>query len=228
MRILKSVERVLFGGGVALLSLCAITYFGARVYSRLAITRFQSHSNVATGQGTQVDFSLWNPKRVQEYRTSLAQKVEEPSAVLHIERIHLVVPVFEGTSDLTLNLGAGRITGTEHFGGTGNIGIAGHRDGFFRGLKDAAIGDIVQVETKSGSQTYVIDKLQIVDPDDVNVLEAGPTPALTLVTCYPFYFVGSAPQRYIVHASLRNSPSMANQPLKVSLRDTDSNKESKK
>jgi sortase A len=87
-------------------------------------------------------------------------------------------------------------------GEDGNVGIAGHRDGFFRGLKDLRVGDSIELVTQTKTNTYIIDRLVIVDPSDVKVLARRPRTSVTLVTCYPFYFVGSAPQRYIVQASL--------------------------
>jgi len=109
---------------------------------------------------------------------------------------------FGGTDELTLNHGVGRIAGTAHPRDSGNIGIAGHRDGFFRGLKDVAVGDIIDLKTLTGTNTYAVDRIQIVSPRQVEVLGPTSVPSITLVTCYPFYFIGSAPQRYIVTASL--------------------------
>jgi len=104
-----------------------------------------------------------------------------------------------------LNRGVGRIQGTAHVGESGNLGIAGHRDGFFRGLKDIGPGDIVELETSYRRKQYLVEKIQIVSPEDVQVLQSTPEPTLTLVTCFPFYYVGSAPQRYIVTASIQDS-----------------------
>jgi len=124
-------------------------------------------------------------------------------ALLRVRTIDLEVPVLDGIDDLTLNRGTGWIRGTTRPGESGNIGIAGHRDGFFRGLKDVKINDTMELVTGDRTDTYSVDQIRIVNPDDVSVLRPGTTPSLTLVTCYPFYFVGSAPQRYIVHASMR-------------------------
>jgi len=85
------------------------------------------------------------------------------------------------------------------------VGIAGHRDGFFRGLKDLTTGDTIELVMPDEVQRYVVDEITIVDPKDVSVLAARAKPTITLVTCYPFYFIGSAPQRYIVQASLVDS-----------------------
>jgi sortase A len=125
-----------------------------------------------------------------------------PLAVIALPQHDLRVPVFEGTSELTLNDGAGWIVGTARPGEDGNIGIAGHRDSFFRALKDAKVGDVIELSTLKETDTYTVDQIEIVDPKDVSVLGPRPLPSLTLVTCYPFYFVGPAPQRFIVHAVL--------------------------
>jgi sortase A len=117
----------------------------------------------------------------------------------------LEVPVLDGIDDLTLNRGVGYIPGTAHLGEPGNIGIAGHRDGFFRILKDVGKGDEIELETPERIDIYQIKDIVIVDKNDVSVLQATSVPTLTLVTCYPFYFIGSAPKRYIVIASLVTS-----------------------
>ncbi len=125
-----------------------------------------------------------------------------PLAVLTIPKIGLEVPLFDGTDEITLNHAVGRIAGTAQPGEEGNIGIAGHRDGFFRGLKDVEVGDAIELKTRKGTDMYFVDQTQIVKPNQVEVLQPRDVPSLTLVTCYPFYFLGSAPQRYIVTASL--------------------------
>jgi len=135
----------------------------------------------------------------QGSRSSHANK---PLAVLRIPKLHLAVPVLDGTDALTLNHAVGRITGTAWPGEPGNIGIAGHRDSFFRGLKDVKVGDAIELEMAGKTDTYIVDQIQIVTPHAVNVLLPRSAPSVTLVTCYPFYFVGSAPRRFIVHASL--------------------------
>jgi len=148
------------------------------------------------------DTSLWAPKRIREYEESLKQKVSDPIAVLRISRLGIEVPVFPGTDDYALNRGVGWIEGTVRPGEEGNSGIAGHRDGFFRPLKDIAKGDSIELLTLAGSRMYQVDEIQIVNPNDVQVLDPTPQAALTLVSCYPFYFAGSAPKRFIVRALL--------------------------
>ena len=148
----------------------------------------------------EVDYSLWAEGRIREYEESLHSDVGSPLALFRVPKIDLEVAVLEGTSDLVLNRGVGRIEGTAEVGAGGNLGIAGHRDGFFRGLKDVEAGDTLELETLSGIRTYVIDKISIVNPEDVYVLAPTEESRITLVTCYPFYFVGNAPLRYIVQA----------------------------
>jgi sortase A len=155
------------------------------------------------------DQRLWSPERVRAWRESLSADATAPLAVLRIPRLELEVPVLSGTADWTLNRAVGHIDGTARPGAAGNSGIAGHRDGFFRGLKDVQPGDVVEIETLAGVSPYRVDRIWIVGPDDVSVLDPTPTGAVTLVTCYPFYFVGSAPQRFIVRAVRIDAPQRA-------------------
>jgi len=127
-----------------------------------------------------------------------------PLAILRIRKISLEVPVFNDTDDLTLDRGVGRILGTAQIGQPGNLGIAGHRDGFFRGLKDIELGDTIELQLPGGTDRYAVSQIQIVAPEDTYVLRGQTEPTLTLVTCYPFYYVGNAPKRYVVTASLEN------------------------
>lgn len=146
------------------------------------------------------DQRLWSPERVRAWAESRQQATPAPLAVLRIRRLGIEVPVLEGTDDWTLNRAAGHIGDTAAPGEDGNCGIAAHRDGFFRALKDARVGDVLELETRRGALTYRVDRIWVVQPEDVSVLDPTPRPAITLVTCFPFYFVGSAPQRYIVRA----------------------------
>ena len=149
------------------------------------------------------DTTLWSPGRVDDYKASLAADFDLPEGVLRIPRISLAVPVLQGTDDLTLNRAVGRIPGTARIGASvGNLGIAGHRDSFFRGLKDVGPGDTIELETLWNTLTYEISDITITTPEDVSVLQRTDEGKLTLVTCYPFYFVGHAPKRYIVTAVL--------------------------
>src|ERR1700740_626901 len=124
----------------------------------------------------------------------------QPIAQLEIPRIGLHTLVLEGDDTQTLRLGAGHIPGTSLPGEAGNVAIAGHRDTFFLRLRNIAMGDTITVRTRAKSYNYRVETLKVVTPNEVGVL--GPTPdnILTLVTCYPFHFVGAAPKRFIVRA----------------------------
>lgn len=151
------------------------------------------------------DTSLWDKKRLAEYQATLAHK-DLPEGVVRIPRLNLEVPIYDGTSDFTLNRGAGRITGTAGIdSSSGNIGIAAHRDGFFRPLKDIKVGDSMFLDTVVATRQYRVTQLDIVDPSDTSVLKPTDNSTITLVTCYPFYFVGSAPKRFIVRAQQEGS-----------------------
>ncbi len=147
-------------------------------------------------------YSTRSIQRTKSHRANLGKPVEA-LAVLRIPGLHLEVPLLEGTDAATLNRGVGRIAGTSRPGQGGNIGIAGHRDGFFRKLKDIRTGDEIELVTISGTDLFVVDQIRITSPADVAVLRPRAKHSLTLVTCYPFYFVGPAPSRYIVEASLK-------------------------
>jgi LPXTG-site transpeptidase (sortase) family protein len=108
----------------------------------------------------------------------------------------------DGEDAQTLRLAVGHIAGTAMPGGDGNVGLAGHRDTFFRRLRDVKAGDRIRLVTTDGVFTYLVERTRVVEPDDVSVLDQTPEPALTLVTCYPFTYIGAAPQRFIVQARL--------------------------
>ena len=210
MKVLHGSERLLLTVGLG----CVLVYVCTRIY---ATAMYQaglwSFSQLKSGSPTvkyeehrhAVDLSLWGEKRIKAYKHALASRMGAPLAVLSIPRLRLEVPVFEGTDELTLNRGAGRIVGTAQLEERGNIGIAAHRDGFFRSLKDVRPGDRVELAQLRHKFVYTVNNVSVVDPSDVTVLQARPQPSLTLVTCYPFYFIGDAPQRYIVRAYLANS-----------------------
>lgn len=121
-------------------------------------------------------------------------------AVLRIPAIRLEVPVSYGTSVQTLRGGAGLIEGTAVPGSRGNVAIAAHRDTFFRGLQELVPGDRIELASADHTLSYRITGLTVVEPTAVDVLADTGEPVLTLVTCYPFHYIGSAPQRFIVRA----------------------------
>jgi sortase A len=200
--------------GLCLITFCVAAYVHQKIFSQAQVEQFdslrgetsvQERNTPPTASGFAADFRLWSAKRIAEYEDSLARHVAPPLAVLHISKFDLRVPVLEGTDEVTLNRAVGHIAGTAEPDEEGNIGIAGHRDGFFRVLKDISPGDAIELQTTRATDHYVVDEIVLVRPDNVAVLQPRSVRSLTLITCYPFYFIGSAPQRYIVHASIVSS-----------------------
>ncbi len=126
----------------------------------------------------------------------------QPLGRLEIPSIGLSALFIEGADSVTLRRGIGHIPGTALPGAMGDSALSAHRDTFFRRLRELSKGDMIWITTRHGRYKYVVETLQIVDPDQgLRVHTIGP-PTLTLVTCYPFYYVGPAPKRFLVHAAL--------------------------
>ena len=191
--------------GLAAVILWAALWFPDRTAAQSEITRFEALTKAVVAPAGDPDFQLWSPGRIQAWRQAVSTSAPPPLGILRVSRLRVEAAVLEGTDESTLNRAVGHITGTAQPGTAGNVGIAGHRDSFFRALKDVAIGDTIDLATPAGPVVYRVEQTWIVTPDDVWVLAPTPVPALTLVTCYPFYFVGSAPQRFIVRA-VRSTP----------------------
>jgi sortase A len=212
VRWLSYIDRALLVAGLILIGVYGAAMAHRSVMSVAAMEGFRSGQSgqqpaqdASSAPATLPDFALWSPARVLHFKEALAKHSMSAVGILRIPSAHIEAPILEGTDEVSLNEGVGHIAGTDRVGGTGNTGLAGHRDGFFRGLKDIQVGDTIQIETRQGPLIYTVDRMLIVDPRDVSVLKAQGHPALTLVTCYPFYTLGSAPRRFIVQAS-RSKP----------------------
>jgi sortase A len=188
----RKLGGVLVVAGTLLVGVYAVpTVYGAAM-SHLAVAEFRAQS---------ASHREWDSSRIRAYQQALLVNFPAPEAVLRIPKIGLEVPVLEGDDALTLNRGVGHIPGTALPGQVGNVGVAGHRDGFFRGLKDVAAGDVIEMQRGAGrTDRYVVKNVAIVMPSDTSSLRATTDSQLTLVTCFPFRYVGSAPQRYVVTA----------------------------
>jgi len=146
--------------------------------------------------------SEWSTVRIQRFAETQPDPVPSSSALgrLVIPKADVEVMVLEGTSEETLDRGVGLIEGTARPDEGGNVGIAGHRDSFFRGLRHLSPGDEIEFATLKGLTRYTVSEILVVEPEYVQVLDPTSESSLTLVTCYPFYHIGSAPQRFIVRA----------------------------
>ena len=193
-RILVWTQRALFACAVLLLGYCGFV---------LADTR-----NFQSRERRQFDLLL------ASHTTLPAAPKEVPPAVaagiighLEIARLGVSVMVVEGTGPVALRHAAGHISGTAFPGKPGNIGISAHRDTFFRPLRNIRKSDIITITTLFGEYRYRVTSTRIVQPSGIEVLSPTEMEILTLVTCYPFYFVGSAPNRFIVRAERLRGPS---------------------
>jgi len=196
--LLRWLERGLLAIGVALAAWCAAVLVEARFHNAVPI-----HGQLTVTQ-TAVpmlpgDSGDAKPNALSAPAAgTLLGRLEAPS-------VRMSANVLEGSDDATLSRGAGNIEDTPFPGQPGNIGIAGHRDTIFRPLRNVKVGDPLTLTTADRTYRFRISKTLIVGPDDVYVLDPTGQPTLTLVTCYPFEFVGHAPRRFIIQASLMES-----------------------
>ena len=196
--VFRVLERVLFAAG----ALCLLVYASACVHRSCFQAQQQQAFERAFVEAMSVedhDRSEWSRERIRRFEASHS----ESSPVLgrlEIPAADLSVMVLDGTDDATLDRAVGRIEGTSRPGEAGNLGIAGHRDSFFRGLRHLSGGDEIKLTTLDGIAHYSVSEIRVVDPAAVEGLGTSEHATLTLVTCYPFYYVGAAPQRFIVHA----------------------------
>jgi sortase A len=188
--LLKWLERALFAFGLALGLWCTVILVRARQTQNMPLPKVTVTQTVLPGTAVSPPASVPAP----EPGTWIAR--------LEIPSVRLATTVLEGTDDRTLSRGSGHIEDTPFPGGTGNVGIAGHRDTVFRPLRHIHLGDEMKLTTADRVYHYKISKTLIVTPDDVYVLDPTEQPTLTLVTCYPFDFIGHAPRRFIVQAAL--------------------------
>ena len=195
-RMLKWGQRGFFACAILLLGYCGFALVDAWIFQRREsreLDRLLRARQVAS-QGTPQPGTSTAPK------SAPAVAIDGLIGRIEIPRLLLSAVVAEGVDKITLRRAVGHIPGTALPGQAGNVGLAGHRDTFFRSLKDVKIKDEVQLSTLAGNFNYEVESLRVVDPDNVGVLAPSGRNVLTLVTCYPFYFVGPAPERWIVRA----------------------------
>ena len=179
---MRRIERASWALGLVGLATWASVQAGAAMATRDDLRRFSQVHSVTSGT------------------SEPSSSGTAPIAILRIPRLDMEVPVLSGTDDATLARAAGHIDGTALPGEDGNIGLAAHRDTHFRPLKHIVAGDVIELQTRGATDIYRVERTWIVDPDDVSVIAPTSSRAITLVTCYPFNFVGSAPRRFIVRA----------------------------
>ncbi|MEO6802960.1 MAG: class D sortase [Granulicella sp.] len=148
----------------------------------------------------------YRPPSTQLFKASDLLSAVRPATLgwLDIPQLALSVPILPNYDPDSLRKGVGHIPGTATLGGLGTVGLAGHRDTFFRPLRRLTRNMEIQLVDASGTYRYIVDSMEIVTPTDVGVLSIGRRPQLTLITCFPFEYVGAAPKRFIVHAHLKS------------------------
>jgi sortase A len=210
----RRVSHLCIIGGAGILAVAALLLAHRAVSGDVALAQFDAavqhtgagHASAFGGDALasllleQPDQSEWSSSAVKHWNASAATEVGRPLAALRIDSLDLRLAVLDRADEASLHRSIGWIEGTARPGEPRNVGIAGHRDSHFRGLRHLKLGDRITLETPGGIIDYEVSALQVVGPEDNYVLALGDSPALTLVTCYPFYFVGSAPERYIVRA----------------------------
>ncbi len=195
-RIVQWTQRALFVAALLFLGYCAFALVDARIFQARASRDLdrQLRDLHAASEAT------FQPPTATSTKGAPGAAANGLIGRLEIPRLLLSVVVVEGISHTTLRRAAGHIPGTALPGEGGNVGLAGHRDTFFRPLKDLKIKDEIQFSTLKGNFKYEVESLRVVDPDNAEVLAPSGGNALTIVTCYPFYYVGPAPKRWIVRA----------------------------
>jgi sortase A len=189
--VIRLIERGLYGVAVVALGwYAAVTIDAAREQAALSSELERSRAAVALAPAADAP------------RLSAALEPRALVGRIEIPRLRLSTVAREGVDTRTLRASAGHVPGTALPGQPGNAAFAAHRDTFFRPLAGIRAGDEIQVTTPGGAFRYEVTSTRIVDPDEVSVLDATPDATLTLVTCYPFDYVGSAPQRFIVRARM--------------------------
>lgn len=194
--------------GILALGYCSYVLLDAKIYQAYETWRFEQAlksavTSKATRERINLSFNSPVPLKVEQRGANLLAVAGYGSSVLgrmEINSIGLAVMVQEGTASGTLQHAVGHVRGTALPGEPGNMAIAGHRDTFFRSLRNIHMDDEITLTTLSGAFHYQVESITVVEPEDTQVLDDSREPILTLVTCYPFYFVGPAPKRFIVRA----------------------------
>jgi sortase A len=223
----RLVELVLVIIGVICLGYYGFQTLEARNFQRQQIADLEellaapAPNRVDASSGTEAPAALTAPEAAPPIaptpRKSSDSRQEAPAgdaavasrsalALLEIPRLNLSSAILPGDSADVLGVAIGHLPDTPRPWERGNSALAAHRDGLFRPLRNIRLGDEIRVRSEQGDQIYRVSETKVVMPDDLSVLQPTATPTLTLITCYPFNFIGSAPKRFIVHAERVDVP----------------------
>jgi len=207
-RLLKLAGDLLIVGGAASLLVFAWAMLDGAYYQYTQKIRFDTRiADGDPGIAKQISPTEARPRSETAFRLlpTLRQHLEpDPLLIckLEVPRIGLSVMVREGVDDATLRRAAGHVPSTALPGEPGNLVILGHRDTFFRGLRDLEYGDTLEVSTARGHFTYAIESIQVVDPNGITLTAPASEAVATLITCFPFKYIGPAPRRFVARARL--------------------------
>ena len=182
--------------GFVAIGYCAIVVSEAARYQVWA----REHLGGAAYEFREASVTTQLAAAISQQRPLLSGRAPSPVGRIDIPRVHISAMVAEGTSSRVLRLAAGHIPGTALPGESGNVVLAAHRDTFFRRLGELKSGDVIRLAVPGRQYIYSVRFADIVSPNETWVLERSPGQSLTLVTCYPFYFVGPAPKRFVIRA----------------------------
>jgi sortase A len=184
----------LFACGVGMLGYCAFVLVDAHVFQERESRNLERRlEDQRAARRDSPPAKLLSAAEIPSVASGLIGRIE-------IARLDLSVMIVEGDDGKTLRRAAGHVPGTALPGERGNVGITAHRDTFFRPLRNIQLDDVITLTTLQGDYRYRVVSTEVVSPEDVTVLDSTGDEILTLVTCYPFYFVGAAPNRFIVRA----------------------------
>lgn len=198
---LALLEPALWLFGAICLTWAAWSWADARLYQRSAGAEL-TQARLAGDGGT----APTRGEGAEGRGASRGPETGSPIARIRAPRLLLDAVVAEGSEAFVLRRAVGRVKSGARPGEPGNVVLAAHRDTFFRPLEKVRVGDEIVVESRAGEDRYEVEEIQIVNPDAVEVLADRGRPTLTLVTCYPFRFVGAAPRRFVVRARHLSGP----------------------
>lgn len=190
---LKWIERCLWAAGLLALGACALVWLHARFQQARGNLELDRRIRLQTSSTPATSAPTPAPPKPATAHGSLVGRLEIP-------RLKISAVVFEGTDSPVLERGVGHLAGSPLPGENGNVVMAAHRDTFFRPLRNIRANDEIIVTTEQGARRYEVESTKVINPDEAGVLDDTPDPTLTLVTCYPFRYVGHAPQRFIVRS----------------------------
>ena len=202
---LHRIRFLFFIIGFSALAYCGYVLIDAKLYQSYQTRRFQEEMEASKPSANREPASSLLPpleqaKPVQTESVTPTNSRLSPLGRIEIRTIGLSAMIMEGIDPRTLRRAVGHIPGTPLPGQAGNVALAGHRDTFFRALQNIREGDEITLQVLSGLYRYRVDSITVVDPGDRRVLNNSDGEILTLVTCYPFSYLGPAPKRFIVRA----------------------------